>query len=114
MNFFNSKRWGLCAVLSVLVLAGWPIGAKANDYELNFSVMTDFEKIRSLVDKCSDLGILEKNRRQIEAVSDLEDLRSFFEQVRVATVRRCPAGISGKGIKMLKSPTDSIGKYNDR
>ena len=85
-----------------IFLIGTSFGATTSDYELSLSVITDYENIRPLIFKCSDLGRLERNRPQIEAASDLEDLRGVFEKIPAVTVRRCPPGITGKGIKELQ------------
>jgi hypothetical protein len=60
------------------------------EYVIDFGVITDLERLRPLIDSCTDFGSLERNRSVLESVSDLESLRDFLERIGVARFRGCP------------------------
>jgi hypothetical protein len=64
--------------------------ASAAEYVIDFSMITDFERLRPLIDLCIDFASLEQNRSLLESVSDLESLREFLERIRVARFSGCP------------------------
>lgn len=64
--------------------------ASAAEYVIDFSMITDFERLRPLIDLCIDFGSLERNRSLLESVSDLESLREILERIRDARLSGCP------------------------
>jgi hypothetical protein len=54
---------------------------------IDFGLITDLERLRPLIDLCTDLGSLERNRRVLESASDLESLREFLERQQVVNSR---------------------------
>jgi hypothetical protein len=62
----------------------------AAEYVIDFGVIADLERLRPLIDLCTDLGSLERNRSLLESAGDLESLREFLERIRVARFSGCP------------------------
>lgn len=96
---------------SVLFMVATPCVALSSDYKITFLSITDFERIRPLIDACSDLGDLERSRKIVELASDLESLRSLFEEVGSATFRRCPTGVVAMGVTELKDDSSGVSDY---
>ncbi len=83
--------------LSLLLLISAPVFAA--DYEVDLGIVLDLEDIRPLVDGCADIGILEDIRFSLDLVGDLEDLRSFLEDLGYVFFHGCPTGVWGVGIE---------------
>jgi hypothetical protein len=73
--------------------------ASAAEYVIDFSMITDFERLRPLIDLCIDFGSLERNRSLLESVSDLESLREILERIRDARLSGCPKIRTFPGVK---------------
>jgi hypothetical protein len=54
-------KYATTLVLSVII-AGFPRPVAAVNYEIDFGLVTDLEKLRPLIDRCVDLGELEQYR----------------------------------------------------
>jgi hypothetical protein len=90
----------LAGVLSVII-AGVPRPAAAVDYEIDFGLVSDFEKLRPLVDLCADLGKLERYRSLLERTSDLESRRRLLETIGIAELRGCPCVADIDGVTRI-------------
>jgi hypothetical protein len=75
--------------------------ASAAEYVIDFGMITDFERLRPLIDLCTDFGSLERNRSLLESVGDLESLREFLERIGVARFSGCPKIRIFPGVKPL-------------
>ena len=95
----NSYIRQFAIVAIILLLARGKVVAAT--YQVNLGLVTDFEDLRPLIDRCSDLGSLETLRRQLEAASDLERLRPLLEKRGLVEFRMCPDSISAPGVKKL-------------
>lgn len=62
----------------------------SGSYTIDFGLITDLERIRPLVESCTDLGPLERLRTGLETATDLEDFRSQLEAVDRTEFRGCP------------------------
>lgn len=58
--------------------------ASAAEYVIDFSMITDFERLRPLIEPMYRLRFLGAEQIATESVSDLESLREFLERIRVA------------------------------
>jgi len=74
----------------------------AAEYVIDFGLITDLERLRPLIDLCTDFGSLERNRRLLESASDLESLREFLERIGVARFSGCPTIRSFSGVRRVK------------
>lgn len=83
--------------LSLLLFVYFTETSTAAEYMVDFTLVPDFEMIRPLIEKCADLGSIERYRYTLEATGDLEIQRNFFESVGVKNFRGCPDYISGRG-----------------
>jgi hypothetical protein len=70
----------------------------AADYFIDFGLVLNFENIRPLIDSCTDLGSMERNRSTLEATGDLETLRDLIESISFGEFSGCPEGVTGQGI----------------
>jgi hypothetical protein len=70
----------------------------AADYMITFSLITDFEVLRPLVDFCADFGQLERHRRLLESAGDRESLRELLENLGTTRFSECPENVAGTGI----------------
>lgn len=73
----------------------------AADYDVDMGLVSDLEDMRPLVDGCLDIGDLEHHRYALDSASDIEDLRTFLEDLGHVSFRDCPAGVEGSGIHLL-------------
>jgi hypothetical protein len=64
-------------ILVIALEVSFSQSALAVDYTINFGVITDFEVLRPLVDRCTDFGELERYRNLLESAGDLESLREY-------------------------------------
>ena len=73
--------------------------ASAAEYVIDFSMITDFERLRPLIDLWINFASLERNRSLLESISDLESLREILERIRVARFSGCPKIRTFPGVK---------------
>ena len=57
-------------ILAIALEVSFSQPALAVDYTINFGVITDFEVLRPLVDRCTDFGALERYRNLLESAGD--------------------------------------------
>lgn len=88
------------AIVSMLVLLYG--AAEAAAYRVDLGIVTDFEDLRTLIDGCADLGVVESLRRQLDSVVDFEDLRPLLELKGIVEFTGCPVGISAPGVRRLR------------
>lgn len=83
------------AFVSLAVSPPVPLFAQLSNYSVDFGLVIDLERLRPLLDGCSDVGILETVRSDIEQVGDLEQLRGPLEQLGIVQFHGCPTSVAG-------------------
>lgn len=77
----------------------FPAVANAANYKVDLGLISDYEELRPFVDGCSDLGNLEDHRDALESASDLENLRSFLQDIGYVEFNDCPSKIEIDGVE---------------
>lgn len=74
----------------------------AAEYVIDFGLVTDLERLRPLIDLCTDFGSLERNRGALGSVGDLEKLRDFLVRIGVVQFSGCPKIGTFPGVKPVR------------
>ncbi|MBW2942163.1 hypothetical protein [Zhongshania aquimaris] len=84
---------------SLMLTALFSHSVWAVDYTVDYDVVTDLEKIRPLIEQCSDVTVLTPYRGMLSGVEDLESLRGMLERIDLGRFNGCPDGVIANGIE---------------